>query len=99
MLTLAETLSRWRELLAAMWRFTKNNGITEGLHRKMKLIQRRAYGLKTSLTTAFALLLNAANKPTKNTPSPKFGGDPVILDRVPNSVPNWNVSLQPTTNK
>ena len=27
-----------------MWRFSKNNGITEGFHRKMKLIQRRAYG-------------------------------------------------------
>jgi hypothetical protein len=25
-------------------RFTRNNGITEGFHRKMKLIQRRAYG-------------------------------------------------------
>ena len=29
-----------------MWRFTKNNGITEGFHRKMKLIQRRAYGYR-----------------------------------------------------
>ena len=29
-----------------MWRFTKNNGITEGFHRKMKLIQRLAYGYK-----------------------------------------------------
>ncbi|HAT1922493.1 TPA: hypothetical protein JAZ42_04415 [Legionella pneumophila] len=26
--------------------FTKNNGITEGFHRKMKLIQRRAYGFR-----------------------------------------------------
>lgn len=25
---------------------TKNNGITEGFHRKMKLIQRRAYGFR-----------------------------------------------------
>ena len=33
--------------LAAMWRFTKNNGLTEGFHRKMKLIQRRAYGFKS----------------------------------------------------
>jgi hypothetical protein len=75
LLTRAHTLSAWREPLAAMWRFTKNNGITEGFHRKMKLIQRRAYGLKTSLTTAFALSLNAANFPTKTTPSQKFGGD------------------------
>ena len=44
--TLAQTLHSWREPLAAMWRFTKNNGITEGFHRKMKLIQRRAYGFK-----------------------------------------------------
>ena len=28
-------------------RFTKSNGITEGFHRKMKLIQRRAYGFKS----------------------------------------------------
>ncbi|WP_278043961.1 transposase [Legionella nagasakiensis] len=26
--------------------FTINNGITEGFHRKMKLIQRRAYGFR-----------------------------------------------------
>ena len=38
--------SAWIEPLTAMWRFTKNNGITEGFHRKMKLIQRRAYGFK-----------------------------------------------------
>ena len=29
-----------------MWRFTRNNGITEGFRRKMKLIQRRAYGFR-----------------------------------------------------
>ncbi len=29
-----------------MFRFSKNNGITEGFHRKMKLIQRRAYCFK-----------------------------------------------------
>jgi len=46
MKTLAETLSSWIEPIARMWRFTKNNGITEGFHRKMKLIQRRAYGFR-----------------------------------------------------
>jgi len=46
LLTLADTLHSWIEPLAAMWRFTKNNSITEGFHRKMKLIQRRAYGFK-----------------------------------------------------
>jgi len=44
--TLAQTLSDWREEIARMWRFTRNNGITEGFHRKMKLIQRRAYGFR-----------------------------------------------------
>jgi transposase len=46
MQTLAKTLHCWRGEIAAMWRFTKNNGITEGFHRKMKLIQRRAYGFR-----------------------------------------------------
>ena len=46
LLTLAHTLASWKEEIACMWRFTKNNGITEGFHRKMKLIQRRAYGFR-----------------------------------------------------
>ena len=37
---------RWIEPIACMWRTTRNNGITEGFHRKMKLIQRRAYGFR-----------------------------------------------------
>jgi transposase len=43
---LGRTLYEWREEIVRMWRFTKNNGITEGFHRKMKLIQRRAYGFR-----------------------------------------------------
>jgi transposase len=46
-LTLANTLSDWREEIVRMWRFSRNNGITEGFHRKMKLIQRRAYGFRS----------------------------------------------------
>jgi transposase len=46
LVTLANTLRDWQEPIACMWRFTKNNGITEGFHRKMKLIQRRAYGFR-----------------------------------------------------
>ena len=42
----AETISEWFAPIIRMWRFTKNNGITEGFHRKMKLIQRRAYGYR-----------------------------------------------------
>jgi len=29
-----------------MWRFTRNNGITEGFHNKMELINRQAYGFR-----------------------------------------------------
>lgn len=43
---LANTLEDWQESIACMWRFVRNNGITEGFHRKMKLIQRRAYGFR-----------------------------------------------------
>jgi transposase len=46
-LTLAKSLSDWTEEIARMWRFSRNNGITEGFHRKMKLIQRRAYGIRS----------------------------------------------------
>ncbi|RAP34332.1 ISL3 family transposase [Legionella quinlivanii] len=43
---LGKTLWAWKEEVARMWRFSKSNGITEGFHRKMKLIQRRAYGFR-----------------------------------------------------
>lgn len=46
----------WAEPIACMWRFTESNRITEGFHRKMKLIQRRAYGFATSQTTKSACL-------------------------------------------
>lgn len=43
---LAKTLSNWFEPIIRMWRFSKNNGITEGFHRKIKGIQRRGYGYR-----------------------------------------------------
>jgi transposase len=46
MRTLGNTLFSWKEEVARMFRFTRSNGITEGFHRKMKLIQRRAYGFR-----------------------------------------------------
>ena len=46
MKTLSKTLTSWIEEIVRMWRFTRSNGITEGYHRKMKLIQRRAYGFR-----------------------------------------------------
>ncbi len=44
--SLGKTLGAWKDEVARMWRFSKSNGITEGFHRKMKLIQRRAYGFR-----------------------------------------------------
>lgn len=46
LMALGKTLYQWREEIVRMWRFSKNNGITEGFHRKMQLIQRRAYGFR-----------------------------------------------------
>jgi len=43
---LGETLLEWAEEIVCMWRFTKNNGITEGFHNKMECLQRQAYGFR-----------------------------------------------------
>jgi transposase len=45
--TLAKTLAESTEEIACMWRFTRNHAITEGFHRKVKLIQRRAHGFSS----------------------------------------------------
>lgn len=43
---LGQTLDHWKEEVARMLRFSKTNGITEGLHNKMEMISRRAYGFR-----------------------------------------------------
>ena len=43
---LGKTLNNWKNEIARMWRFTKNNAITEGFHNKMEMITRRAYGFR-----------------------------------------------------
>ncbi len=43
---LGQSLYAWRNEIATMWRFTLNNGITEGFHNKMELISRQAYGFR-----------------------------------------------------
>lgn len=44
--TFGQTLKSWLKPIVRMWRFTKNNGITEGFHTKMEMISRRAYGFR-----------------------------------------------------
>jgi transposase len=46
MVQLGQTLDSWKEEIATMWRFTRNNGITEGFHNKMETISRQAYGFR-----------------------------------------------------
>lgn len=43
---LGETPLEWAEEIVCMWRFAKNNGITEGFHNKMECLQRQAYGFR-----------------------------------------------------
>jgi transposase len=43
---LGNTLHSWREEIATMWRFTRNNAMTEGFHTKMEVLQRQAYGFR-----------------------------------------------------
>ena len=40
--TLGNTLESWGEEIVRMWRFSKTNSITEGLHRRMDEIRKRA---------------------------------------------------------
>jgi transposase len=46
MVQLGNTLEAWSAEIACMWRFTRNNGITEGFHNKMETISRVAYGFR-----------------------------------------------------
>ncbi|MEZ5559158.1 MAG: transposase [Pseudomonadales bacterium] len=42
----ARTATARLEPIVAMWRFSRNNGITEGFHTKMEMMSRRAYGFR-----------------------------------------------------
>ncbi len=42
---IGQGLYAW-ETRSPVWRFTRNNGITEGFHTKMELLQRQAYGFR-----------------------------------------------------
>lgn len=46
MVTLGKTLADWSEEIVCMWRYTRNNGITEGFHNKMEMISRRVFGFR-----------------------------------------------------
>jgi hypothetical protein len=52
------TLEDWLEPIACVWRLVRNNGITEGFHRKMKLISGARMASGTSKTTACVSSIN-----------------------------------------
>ena len=60
MQTLATTLESWQEEIIRMFRFSKNNAITEGFHNKMELIARRAYGFRNFNNYRQRVLLQCA---------------------------------------
>jgi transposase len=46
LVALGNTLYAWREEIATLWRFTRNNAITEAFHTKMEVLQRQPYGFR-----------------------------------------------------
>lgn len=46
LVTLGNTLLNWQKEIVRMWRFSKTNSITEGLHRRMDEVLNRAYGMR-----------------------------------------------------
>ncbi|MCH5146149.1 transposase [Desulfovibrio sp. UIB00] len=86
---MGKTLHNWRGEVARMFCFTQNKRITDGFHRKMKFIQRRAHGFRNFKNTACAHVFCAANmaeelirKLTDKLPiqglAPAFGAEPTL---------------------
>ena len=44
--TLGDTFAAWADEIARMWRYTRSNGITEGFHTKIEVLQRQSYGFR-----------------------------------------------------
>ena len=58
---LAKTLSNWFEPIIRMFRFSKNNGITEVFPRKIKGIQRRGYGYRNFQNYKLGVLVECSH--------------------------------------
>lgn len=70
-----------------MWRFTRNKAITEGFHRNMKLIQRRADGCRNFNNHRLRVIAEcgwSTHQPATNKMrmSPSFGVDPSVSTPV-----------------
>ena len=75
------TLHIWFTPIIRRWRFTHNDGITEGFHRKMKLIRRRAYGFRNFENSRLRVLTECGHFHThkKRRFQQCFGVDPKWL--------------------
>ena len=61
--TLGKTLNSWKNEILRMFVFPYSNGITEGFHRKMKLIQRRAYGFRNFMNYRLRVIVLCGHLP------------------------------------
>ena len=57
---LSGTLSRWFEPIVRYMRHRYTNGMTEGFNNKIKLIQRRAFGLRNEHNRKRRILADCA---------------------------------------
>jgi hypothetical protein len=73
---LGHTLAAWSEEIVAMWRFTRNNAITEGFHNKMELISRQAYGFRNFQNYRLRVKVFMFLVAWGSEPAPVFGVEP-----------------------
>ena len=59
-----------------MWRFTRNNGITEGFHTKMEVLQRQAYGFRNFQNYRMRVKVLCSKVTRGLLVAPTFGGEP-----------------------
>lgn len=57
-----------------MWRFTRNNAITEGFHTKMEVLQRQTYGFRNFQNYGRGLRCSVLDQLMDT--SPRFGVEP-----------------------
>ena len=86
LVNLGEPLYAWREEIAAMWRFTRNNGITEGFHNKMELINRQAYGFRNFQNYRMRVKVLCSQEGLRSGSAPVFGVEPAMSFGVE---PRW----------
>ncbi len=73
---LGATLCSGRNEIALMWRFTRNNGITEGFHTNRELLTRQAYGFRNFNNSRMRVKVQCMESVLGTRVSPVFGVEP-----------------------